>query len=156
MLLKMLVWQTLTFLPKVSINIPRKSHRERSKSPAHHATSSRQAGGMIMPPPSEAARLAGIIPPPSAGTEGLLPRLNAPGQANPNWIQFWVQRKPRLRLSGKRHGTQNLEQRYSFFPNESWLTQGAAVFWLSHCFVIFYVQPGVDLFQSNGSKYCWY
>ena len=41
-----------------------------------------------------------------------------------------------------------------FFPNESWLTQGAAVFWLSHCFVIFYVKPGVDLFKSNGSKYC--
>ena len=113
---KMLVWQTLTFHSKVSINIPRKSHRERSKSPAHHATSSRQAGGMIMPPPSEAARLAGIIPPPSAGTEGLLPRLNAPGQANPNWIQFWVRRKPRLRLSGKWHGTQNLEQSYSFSP----------------------------------------
>ncbi len=78
--------------PQVSINIPRKSHRERSKSPAHHAAAApavmaRQSGG-IMPPPSEAARAAGIIPPPVPGSENLMPRLNAPGQANPNWIQF--------------------------------------------------------------------
>lgn len=74
---------------KVSINIPRKSNRERSKSPGQHAV--RQTAGSsagIMAPPSEAARAAGIIPPPAQGADNLMPRLNAPGQANPNWIQF--------------------------------------------------------------------
>jgi hypothetical protein len=64
---------------QVSINIPRKSHRDRSKSPGQQA---------IRPPPSEAARAAGIITAPQPGTESILPRINAPGKANPNWIQF--------------------------------------------------------------------
>lgn len=78
---------------KVNINIPRKSNRERSRSPA---TSALRSGG-VLPPPSAAAQAAGILPPtanvsanPFGSGQPQAPRLNAPPTrpANPNWIKF--------------------------------------------------------------------
>jgi len=75
---------------KVNINIPRKSNRDRSKSPA--------PGSGVIPPPSAAAIAAGILPPsatpatsnPFAAAQAA-PRLTGPPPAraaNPSWIKF--------------------------------------------------------------------
>jgi len=77
---------------KVNINIPRKSNRERSKSPATAAVKGTPA---VLPPPSAAAMAAGILPPSTAGATSnpfasQAPKLNAPPTrpANPSWIKF--------------------------------------------------------------------
>ena len=46
---------------QVNINIPRKSNRERSKSPA--AAAVKAGTPAVLPPPSAAAMAAGILPP---------------------------------------------------------------------------------------------
>merc|ERR1712223_1049640 len=60
---------------KVNINIPRKSNRERSRSPATNTKG-------VLPPPSAAAIAAGILPPSSATSNPFAapaaPKLNAP------------------------------------------------------------------------------
>ena len=75
---------------KVNINIPRKSNRERSRSPA-----AAQAKTGVLPPPSAAAMAAGILPPSNAPPANpfaapAAPRISAPPTrpANPNWIKF--------------------------------------------------------------------
>ena len=52
--------QNSLFLEQVNINIPRKSNRERSKSPAAAAAKGKAT---VLPPPSAAAMAAGILPP---------------------------------------------------------------------------------------------
>ena len=77
---------------KVSINLPRKDKRERSRSPA--VTSGRPNTAPAIPKPSAAMIAAGIVPPPpkEVAEEPIkaAPRISAPPvrQANPNWIQF--------------------------------------------------------------------
>lgn len=77
---------------KVNINIPRKDKRERSKSPAAPGTG-------IIPPPSQEAIAAGILPPSAVqaatsnpfGAAQAAPRLSGPPKApvaNQNWIKF--------------------------------------------------------------------
>jgi hypothetical protein len=74
---------------KVALNIPRKSNRERSRSPAAHAQG---AAPVVLPPPSAAAMAAGILPPSAAANPFSVaaPRLNAPPvrASNPSWIKF--------------------------------------------------------------------
>ena len=62
---------------KVNINIPKKSGRERSRSP----------GGPLAPPPSASAVQDTMA---AAGLAVVQPKIAAPPQkqANPNWIQF--------------------------------------------------------------------
>lgn len=66
---------------KVNINIPRKSGRERSKSPGRSGT------GVLNPPPPPSAVSESMA---AAGLQVVKPKLAAPPQkqANPNWIQF--------------------------------------------------------------------
>ena len=77
---------------KVSINLPRKSNRERSRSPA--VTGGRLNAAPAIPKPSPEMIAAGIVPPPPKEVEEVkpiaAPRISAPPvrQANPNWIQF--------------------------------------------------------------------
>lgn len=77
---------------KVSINLPRKSNRERSRSPA--VTGGRPSTAPAIPKPTPEMVAAGIVPPPPKEVEEAptiaAPRISAPPirQANPNWIQF--------------------------------------------------------------------
>lgn len=78
---------------KVSINLPGKNKRERSRSPA--VTGGRPSTAPAIPKPSAAMVAAGIVPPPPKEVEEeptviAAPRISAPPvrQANPNWIQF--------------------------------------------------------------------
>jgi len=77
---------------KVNINIPRKSNRERSRSPAANKNTT-----AVLPPPSAAMAAAGILPPSQASQAAVnpfsapqAPRISAPPArpANPNWIKF--------------------------------------------------------------------
>ena len=77
---------------KVSINLPRKSNRERSRSPA--VSGGRPSTAPAIPKPTPEMIAAGIVPPPPKEVEeapaSSVPRISAPKvrQANPNWIQF--------------------------------------------------------------------
>ena len=72
---------------KVSLNLQKKSNRERSRSPAVNKAAA-------IPKPTPEMIAAGIVPPPPKEIDEVqpiaAPRISAPPvrQANPNWIQF--------------------------------------------------------------------